>query len=71
MFAANDPEPQSEGHNDDILCELTQEFSNDELYDPKINPNLTKAINEVWGKKLTPERLKIRLNKHLKPENCD
>ena len=71
MFAVNDPEPQSEEHNDDILCELTQEFSNDELYDPKINPNLTKAINEVWGKKLTPERLKIRLNKHLKPENCD
>ena len=23
------------------------------------------------GKKLTSEKLKIRLNKHLKPENCD
>ena len=39
--------------------------------DHKINPNLAKAINEVWGKKLTPEKLRIRLNKHLKPENCD
>ena len=35
------------------------------------HPNLAKAINEVWGKKLTPEKFKIRLNKHLKPENCD
>ena len=71
MFVVNDTEPQSEGHTDDILCELTEEFNNDKICDPKINTNLAKAINEVWGKKLTPEKLKIRLNKHLKPENCD
>ena len=70
-FAANDTESQSEGHTDDILCELTEEFNNDELCDPNINTNLAKAINEVWGKKLTPEKLKIRLNKHLKPGSCD
>ena len=71
MTAANDTEPQSGGHTDDVLCELKKEFNNDELCDTKINHNLTKATNEVWGKKLTPEKLKIRLNKHLKPENCD
>ena len=71
MFVVSDIEPQSEDHTDDILCELTEEFNNDELCDPKINPKLAKAINKVWGKKLTPEKLKIRLNKHLKPENCD
>ena len=38
---------------------------------PKINPNLTKAINEVWGKKLTPEKWRRRLNKNFKPENWD
>ena len=61
----------SQEYTDDILCELTEEFNNDELCNPKINTKLAKAINEVWGKKLTPEKLKIRLNKHLKPENCD
>ena len=71
MLVVSDIEPQSEDHTDDILCELTEEFNNDELCGPKINPNLAKAINKVWGKKLTPEKLKIRLNKHLKPENCD
>ena len=71
MFVVNDTEPQSEGHTYDILCELTEEFNNDELRDPKIYTNLDKAINEVWGKKLTSEKLKIMLNKHLKPENCD
>ena len=71
MFVVNDTEPQSEGHTDDILCELTEEFNNDKLCDPKINPNLAKAINEIWGKKLTLEKLKIRLNKHLKLKNCD
>ena len=71
MFVVNDTEPQSEDHTNDILCELTEEFNNDELCDSKFNPNLAKAINEVWGKKQTTEKLKIRLNKHLKPENCD
>ena len=71
MFVVTDTEPQSEGHTDDILCELTDEFNNDKICDPKISTNLAKAINKVWGKKLTPEKLKIRLNKHLKPENCD
>ena len=58
MFVVNDIEPQSEGHADDILCELTKEFNNDKLCDPKINPNLAKAVNEVSGKKLTLEKLK-------------
>ena len=71
MFVVNDndTEPQSEGHTYDILCELTEVF--DKLCDPKINPNLAKEINEVWGKILRPEKLKIRLDKHLKSENCD
>ena len=71
IFVVSDIEPQSENHTDDILCELTEEFNNDELCDPKINPNLAKAINKVWGKKLTPEKLKMMLNKHLKSENYD
>ena len=57
MFVVNDIEPQSEGHTNGILSELT-EFNNDELCDPKINPNLAKAINEVWRNNLTPEKLK-------------
>ena len=68
MFVVNDTEPQSQSHTDDNLCQLTEEFNNDVLGQPKINPNLAKAINKVWGKKLTPEKLKIRLNKHLKPK---
>ena len=32
---------------------------------------LAKEINEVWSKILRPEKLKIRLDKHLKPENCE
>ena len=42
MFVVNDTEPQSEGHTDDILCELTEEFNNYEICDPKINTNLAK-----------------------------
>ena len=45
MFVVNDTEPQSESHNNDILCELTKEFNNDKICDPKINTNLANAIN--------------------------
>ena len=71
IFVVSNTEPQSEGHTEDILCELTEEFNNDELCDPKINPNLAKTINKFWGKKLTPGKLKIRLNKHLKLDICN
>ena len=60
MFVVNDTEPQAESHTDDILFELTEEFSNDELCDPKINANFAKAINEVWGKKLTKIKSKAK-----------
>ena len=66
MFVVNDndTEPQSEGHTYDILCELTEVF--DKLCDPKINPNLAKEINEVWGKILRPEKFV----KNLRQEAC-
>ena len=73
MFMVNNTEPKSESHTDfdDILCDLTEESNNEELCDPKINSSLAKAINEAWGKKLTPEKLKTKLYKHLKPDNYD
>ena len=61
MFVVNDTEPQSEGHTDDTLCTLTEEFNNNELCDQSItaiNLKLVRAIYEVWIKKLTPEKLK-------------
>ena len=67
----NDTELWSEGQIENILSKLTEEFNNDKLCDPKINSKLGKAINEVCGKKLTSEKLKVRLNKHLKLQNCD
>ena len=61
MFVVNDAEPQSEGHTDDTLCKLTEEFNNNELCDQSItaiNLKFVRAIYEVWIKKLTPEKLK-------------
>ena len=45
---------------EEILYQLTEEFNNDELCESKINPNLAKPINEVWGKKLKLEKFKIK-----------
>ena len=71
FFVVNDTELWSEGQIENILSMLTEEFNNDKLCDPKINSELPKAINEDCGKKLTSEKLKVRLNKNLKLQNCD
>ena len=54
MFVVNETEPQAEEQigfsiSKDILGELTEEFKNDELCHPKINPSLVNAINEAWA----------------------
>ena len=41
-------------------CDVTEELKNDDLCNPKINANLSNTINEVWGRKMTPVKLKIR-----------
>ena len=43
MFVVNETEPQPE----EQIGELTEEFKNDELCHPKINPSLVNAINEA------------------------
>ena len=42
----------------DNLCNQTKGFKNHNTYDSEINPNLANAINEVWGRKVTSEKLK-------------
>ena len=56
IFKVNSTVPQPESYNEDILCDLTEKFNNDELCDRKINLNLSKAINELWRKKLIPKK---------------
>ena len=45
MFVVNETEPQPE----EQIGELTEEFKNDELCHPKINPSLVNAINEAYA----------------------
>ena len=75
MFLFNETESQLETKvsisNDDILCYLTEGFLNDELCDPKITLNLANKINKVCSRKRTSDKLKIRLNKYLRPEICN
>ena len=75
MFVFNETESQSKTKvsisNDDILCNLTEGFLDYELCDPKINRNLANEINEVCSRKRTSDKLKIRLNKYLRPGICD
>ena len=75
MFVFNETESQPETKvsisNDDILSHLTEGFLNDKLCDPKINRNLANEINEAYSRKQTSDKLKIRLNKYLRPDICD
>ena len=56
------PKTRASISNDDIQYQLTKEFKYDELSVPNFIPNLANAIDEVWNRKLTSDKLKIRLN---------
>ena len=53
----NDTEPQSERHNYDSV--IIKKKKNLIMTNCKINPNLAKVINEIWGKRLTWKHLVI------------
>ena len=48
---------------EDLLCEADTTDA--------VNGKLASIILGLWGQKLAPEKVKARLNKFLKPKNCD
>jgi len=59
------------GDNQLLLDQIQEDLLNDADTGDPVNGKLADIISGLWGQKLTPEKLKVRLNKFLRPKNCD
>ncbi|XP_070191640.1 uncharacterized protein [Littorina saxatilis] len=57
--------------NDDLdLKDIAQEYENEEDVGPKINTDLGEVILTMFKGKMSDEKLKEKIAKHRRPENC-
>ena len=54
-----------------LLVQIQEDLLNDADTADAVNGKLTDIISGLWGQKLTSEKLKVHLNKFLRPKNCD
>ena len=59
------------GDNQLLLAQIQEDLLNDDDTADAVNGVLAEIISGLWGQKLIPEEQKVRLNKFLRPKNCD
>ena len=70
LNAAGESEVDSDS-DEDLIKSLEADFQLEDKCQDKINPQLATAIDNVWRLKLSKEKIKERLDKHYRPENCE
>ena len=56
---------------DALLCEISQHFAQEDDKGPDINQQLPDIVNKRWSSKLNEVKLKEKLEKYPRPENCE
>ena len=65
------PKLDSSVTEDTLLNEIAQDFESDEQTDPKVAQKLAAIVNKRWGSKLGEAKLKEKLAKYNRPDNCE
>ena len=65
------PKLDSSVTEDALLNEIAQDFESDEQADPKVAQKLADIVNKRWGSKLEEAKLKEKLAKYNRPDNCE
>ena len=66
-----DKEKADKQENDDIFCELEEEYDLEEKCGPLVQEKLAGIVNKMARTKLNDDLLKEKLNKFNRPKNCD
>ena len=72
-FPPNGDQPKtgSSVTEDTLLNEIAQDFESHEQTDPKVAQKLADIVNKRWGSKLEEAKLKEKLAKYNRPDNCE
>ena len=71
ILQAGSDSNQEEASEEDAVDSLLADFSYSDKCHTKINEKLSNAVNSVWMQKLSKDKIKERLEKHYRPENCE
>jgi hypothetical protein len=55
----------------DLLSEIAQEFADEATTGPKVSQKLADIINQRWSSKLEEPKLKGKMGKYDRPDNCE
>ena len=67
--SGKDGETSKEQHPD-LLKGVAQDFDDEEQTDAVISDNLAGILNKRWSNPLNPSKLKEKMDKYSRPENC-
>ena len=55
----------------DILCDIAQDYDLDDQCSSSVGDKLAAMLNKMARRKLSEEKLKEKLNKYSRPQNCE
>lgn len=61
----------SAGNEADILCDIAQDYDLDDQCGSPVGDKLAAMLNKMARSKLSEEKLKEKLNKYSRPQNCE
>ena len=67
----NTPSAGSADKDDELLNEIAQGFESYEKTDPKVTQKLADIVNKRWASELDETKLKDKLTKYNRPDNCE
>ena len=68
--SGKDGETLSKEQRTDLLKGVAQDFDDEEETDAAISENLAGIVNKRWTNHLNPSKLKEKMDKYSRPENC-
>ena len=65
------PDTNSSEAEDDLLSEIAQDFSTEDIIGPNVRQNLANILNQRWSSKIDESKLKDKMRKFDRPGNCE
>ena len=65
------PSEKPSDTEDTLLKEIAQDFDGADETGPKVSEKLAEIVNKRWAERLDDTKFKSKMEKFLRPENCD
>ncbi|XP_028518407.1 uncharacterized protein LOC114576281 [Exaiptasia diaphana] len=71
LLKESSPDPSQELKQKGVLDDILQEFELEEAFSAPVDTNLASIVNKLARSKMSDDKLKEKLNKYNRPQNCE